>query len=77
MSKNSPRPPDKSDTRDHWRDRLHEFEYRLIDRLLAWEARSAAEADHRCDRISAAIRRGARQCLGRSQVSGRSIARHR
>jgi hypothetical protein len=60
--------PDRSETSPHWRDRFYELEYRLVDRLLAWEARSAAEAEHRCDRISAAARRAVRRCLRRRQV---------
>jgi len=77
MLKNAIRPPDRSEIGDHWRDRWHELEYRLVDRLLAWEARSATEAEHRCDRISAAVRRGARRCLGHRQDSSQSINGHR
>jgi hypothetical protein len=57
--------PDRSETSDPWREQLYELKRRLAHRLLAWEARSALEADHRCDNIGAAVRRGARHCLGR------------
>ena len=53
------------ETRGRWRHQLREFEHRLTHNLNAWEKRSAINAEHRCERIGAAIRRGAKRCLGR------------
>jgi hypothetical protein len=46
-------------------DQLRHLRFRLVGKLLAWETRSAIEAERRCERIGATIGHSARKCLGR------------
>jgi hypothetical protein len=47
------------------RDQLRHLRHYVAGKLLAWETRSAIEAERRCERIGATIGRSARKCLGR------------